>query len=126
MKTRYGDAPPYVTKDGTTIRELMHPALHGGRNQSLAEAVLEPGASSTVHRHLVTEEIYHFTGGRGIMILGGVEFAVEAGDTVLIAPGTAHGLCNTGADPLRLLCCCAPPYSHDDTELIEALAGKES
>jgi hypothetical protein len=27
--TRYADIPAYVTKDGSLIRELMHPALHG-------------------------------------------------------------------------------------------------
>ena len=26
-------------------------------------------------------------------------------------------LWNTGTEPLRLLCCCAPPYSHGDTYL---------
>ena len=28
MKTTYQDAPPYVTKDGSEIRELLHPAAH--------------------------------------------------------------------------------------------------
>jgi mannose-6-phosphate isomerase-like protein (cupin superfamily) len=44
---------------------------------------------------------------------------VAPGDTVVIAPGLRHKLWNTGAEPLRLLCCCAPPYSHDDTVLTE-------
>jgi hypothetical protein len=29
MKSRYADIPAYVTKDGSEIRELMHPAVHG-------------------------------------------------------------------------------------------------
>jgi len=49
------------------------------------------------------------------MRLGDEESDVTAGDTVVIPPGTPHKLWNTGTDPLRLLCCCAPPYSHDDT-----------
>jgi hypothetical protein len=35
---------------------------------------------------------------------------LESGSTregVVILPRTAHKLCNTGADPLVLLCCCA-------------------
>jgi mannose-6-phosphate isomerase-like protein (cupin superfamily) len=38
---------------------------------------------------------------------------------VVIAPGITHKLWNTGGEPLVLLCCCAPPYSHEDTFLTE-------
>jgi mannose-6-phosphate isomerase-like protein (cupin superfamily) len=44
---------------------------------------------------------------------------VEAGDAVVIPPGIRHKLWNSGADPLVLLCCSAPPYSNDDTVLCE-------
>lgn len=108
----------FTTKDGSTIRELMHPAVHGNRNQSLAEATVPPGCSTRLHRHLSSEEIYHFTEGEGIMTLGGQQFAVRAGDSVCIPPGQPHGLENTGGGSLRLLCCCSPPYSHEDTELL--------
>lgn len=30
---------------------------------------------------------------------------------------TIHKLVNTGDEPLRLLCCCAPAYTDDDTVL---------
>jgi mannose-6-phosphate isomerase-like protein (cupin superfamily) len=49
------------------------------------------------------------------MRLGEEEAQVVAGDCVVIAPGTPHKLFNDGAQPLVLLCCCAPAYSHDDT-----------
>ena len=51
------------------------------------------------------------------MILGGEEAAVRAGDCVVIPPGAEHQLVNDGAEPLVLLCCCSPPYSHEDTVL---------
>jgi mannose-6-phosphate isomerase-like protein (cupin superfamily) len=118
MKTGYRETRPYLTKDGSTIRELMHPARHGNRNQSLAEAVVAPGASTALHRHLTSEELYHITAGRGRMTLGQQSFVVTAGDTVCIPPGTPHCIANTGTGPLHILCCCAPPYAHDDTELL--------
>jgi mannose-6-phosphate isomerase-like protein (cupin superfamily) len=37
---------------------------------------------------------------------------------VLIPPGTAHCVENTGTEPLVILCACSPPYAHEDTELI--------
>jgi mannose-6-phosphate isomerase-like protein (cupin superfamily) len=122
MKTRYADIPAYVTRDGSEIRELMHPSLHGGKKQSLAEATVPAGARTLLHRHGITEEIYHVTSGSGRMTLGNESFDVVAGDSVLIAPGTAHCIEATGAVPLRILCCCSPAYAHEDTELLESEA----
>ena len=67
MKTRYADIPAYVTKDGSEIRELIHPDHHGARNQSLAEAIIPAGTRTLLHRHHRTEEIYHVTAGQGRM-----------------------------------------------------------
>ncbi len=118
MKTSYGDVTAYVTKDGSAIRELMHPAVHGNRNQSFAEAVVEAGARTALHRHRLTEEIYHITAGEGMMTLGDARFAVREGDTICIAPSKPHCIENTGSAPLKILCACAPAYAHDDTELL--------
>lgn len=118
MRTRYKEIKEFITKDGSIIRELMHPQQHGNKAQSLAEAIVPPGASTLLHQHHKTEEIYHFTGGRGRMRLGNREFEVAAGDTVCIVPGTPHSLTNDGGEPLVLLCACTPAYSHEDTELL--------
>ena len=118
MKSSYRDVTAYVTKDGSTIRELMHPSVHGNRQQSFAEAVVEAGARTALHRHRLTEEIYHISAGEGMMTLGDAQFAVREGDTICIAPGTPHCIANTGAAPLKILCACAPAYAHDDTELL--------
>ena len=118
MRSRYSDVAACVTKDGSEIRELMHPAVHGNRAQSLAEATVAAGARTLLHCHRVTEEIYHFTAGSGMMTLGEERFAVSAGDTVCVPPGTPHCVENTGTAPLRILCACAPAYSHEDTKLL--------
>ncbi|HSD43737.1 MAG TPA: cupin domain-containing protein [Burkholderiales bacterium] len=118
MKTSYAGVAPYVTKDGSEIRELMHPAVHGNRAQSLAEATVPPGAETLLHRHRLTEELYHVTQGIGLMTLADESFELRAGDTVCILPGTAHKIRNVGSGPLKILCACAPAYAHDDTELL--------
>ena len=110
--------PAYVTKDGSEIRELMHPAVQGNAAQSLAEATVAPGARTALHRHRCTEELYHILSGNGRMQLAEENFDVVAGDTICIPPGTAHCIENLGDKPLVLLCCCSPAYSHDDTELL--------
>jgi mannose-6-phosphate isomerase-like protein (cupin superfamily) len=116
--THYNDATAYVTKDGSTIRELMHPNLHDVRNQSFAEAIVEAGATTARHFHKASEEIYHITQGVGMMHLGAESFAVSSGDTIVIAPGTHHNITNTGDVALKILCACAPAYAHEDTELV--------
>ena len=118
MKINYREIVPYLTKDGSEIRELMHPSVHGNHNQSLAEARIKPGCKTLLHCHLRSEELYHITAGEGMMTLGGEVFSVGVGDTVCIPPGTTHCIENTGGEDLVMLCCSAPPYSHEDTELV--------
>lgn len=118
LRTRYNDVKPYTTKDGSIIRELAHPDHHPVRHQSLAEAIVLPGESTHLHSHRTTEEIYFVLSGIGVMRLGEQEFAVSAGDTIIIPPETSHKLHNNGTEELKVLCCCSPPYDHDDTELI--------
>ena len=77
-----GKVEPFVTKDGSTIRELHHTEL-----QSLAEATLEPSEATERHYHAESEEIYFVVKGSGTL----------------------------GTSELRILCCCAPPYSDEDT-----------
>jgi mannose-6-phosphate isomerase-like protein (cupin superfamily) len=116
---RLEEREPFVTADGSTIRELAGVPSGNAVNQSLAEATVPPGGETFEHYHREAEEIYHFTAGAGRMRLGVEEADVRAGDTIVIAPGVPHKLWNPGAEPLVLLCCCAPPYSHEDTVLLE-------
>lgn len=115
--SHYNDIKPYVTKDGSLIRELMHPDQQGNRLQSLAEATVPAGTKTKLHRHQKTEELYHITIGEGWITLGDKSFHVTQGDTVCIEPGTPHCIENRGQGDLKILCCCTPPYDHEDTEL---------
>jgi mannose-6-phosphate isomerase-like protein (cupin superfamily) len=114
-------APPFTTKDGSEIRELLAHRNSSIRNQSLAEARLPVGGATQDHFHPKAEEIYYITHGTGRMRIEGELREVGPGDAVAIPPGLKHKLWNTGAEPLRLLCCCAPGYEHDDTVITEAL-----
>ena len=109
----------FITADGSSIRELAGIPSGNAANQSLAEAIVPPGGATVAHFHRQTEEIYLFTAGSGRMRLGEEERPVRAGDCVVIAPGTPHKLWADEPDPLVLLCCCAPAYSHEDTLLLE-------
>jgi mannose-6-phosphate isomerase-like protein (cupin superfamily) len=117
IKTRYKKIKPFVTKDGSLVRELMHPDVHGNATMSFAEAIVPVGGITLLHRHFRSEEIYHITQGEGRLFLEDKKCEVKAGDTILIPPGAAHKIKNTGKKQLKILCCSSPPYSHEDTEL---------
>ena len=109
----------YTTKDGSEIRELLAHRNSAIANQSLAEARIPAGGATTEHYHPVAEEIYFITHGTARMRIGDKEREVSEGDAIAIPSGARHKLWNTGADTLRLLCCCAPGYEHEDTVLTE-------
>jgi len=113
------EVPPFITKDGSEIRELLAHRNSVIRNQSLAEARLPVGASTQEHFHTRAEEIYFITHGTGRMRIEGELRDVKPGDAIAIPPGQKHKLWNTGSETLRLLCCCAPAYEHDDTIITE-------
>ncbi len=124
MKTEYGQITPYTTKDGSIIRELIHPAQGVSTPVSLAEATILPGRATILHVHRTSKEIYHITHGNGLMTLGREVFEIGQGDSILIGPGIPHRVENTREQALKILCCCCPPYTHEDTELLEGLGEK--
>ncbi|MCW3039860.1 MAG: cupin protein [Solirubrobacterales bacterium] len=109
----------FVTVDGSAIRELAGQAALPSVKQSLAEATLAVGGATTAHYHPVSEELYFITSGAGLMRVADEQREVVVGDCIVIPPGVEHKLTNTGPTPLTLLCCCAPPYRHEDTVLTE-------
>ncbi len=115
MEIRARDrAEPFTTKDGSTIRELLGPTTAPVRSQSLAEAALAPGQATERHYHAASEELYYLLDGEGEMEIDGERAQVGPGDAILIPAGAWHQITAAGAG-LRFLCCCSPPYRHEDT-----------
>ncbi len=111
--------PSFITMDGSEIRELLAHRNSSITNQSLAEARLPVGGTTLEHYHRQTEEIYYITHGTGRIRIDTETREVIPGDAIAIRPGQKHKLWNTGTEPLRQLCCCAPAYEHSDTVVTE-------
>lgn len=111
------DVPAFTTKDGSEIRELLAHRNSAICNQSLAEARVPVAGSTLEHYHIRTEEIYYITAGVGQIRIEGESRPVRPGDPIAIPARHKHKLWNTGHEPLRLLCYCAPAYEHEDTVL---------
>ncbi|MEI6432292.1 MAG: cupin domain-containing protein [bacterium] len=112
---------PFITKDGSVIREILAPAVAPGiiQKQSLAEAIVPSGETTDAHYHPITEEIYYILRGEGRIQLGNEVRPVVPGDAIAIPPGVVHRIHNPGSDDLVFLCCCVPHYTHEDTILLE-------
>lgn len=113
------DVPSFITKDGSEIRELLAHRNSCIRQQSLAEARIPVGSATQEHYHIKTEEIYYITEGEARVRIEREERPVRVGDAVAIPPGHKHKIWNTGHTVLKLLCCCAPGYEHEDTVITE-------
>lgn len=106
---------PFLTKDGSTIRSILDRTNAPVRNQSLAEARVPAGSRTERHYHKLAEELYFILEGTGEIELDGERRMVGPGEAILIPSGTWHTI--MAKEPLRFLCCCAPPYAHEDTYL---------
>lgn len=106
---------PFTTADGSTIRSILDRTNAPVQNQSLAEASLPADGATERHYHKLAEEIYFILEGHGQMEIDGENRNITANDAILIPPNAWHQITNTSTEPLRFLCCCAPPYAHEDT-----------
>ena len=112
-------AAPYETLDGSLVRELVRPERGGSRNVSVAEAVIQPGQSTRSHAHSLSDEIYFVLSGEGVVMLGAKSCTVEPGSCLLLPAGQAHSARCGGPQALRILCICAPPYTHEQTNFCD-------
>ena len=115
----YAELAPFVSLDGSEIREWAGRVSAPAQNQSLAEAIVPVAGATTEHYHQTSEELYLITSGEGRLLIDGEERIVGGGDCALIPPGARHKLLNTGSVPLKILCACSPAYSDADTILTE-------
>lgn len=107
------DQNPFTTKDGSTIRSILDRTNAPVQNQSLAEAQVPAGCATQRHYHKRAEEFYFILEGAGDLEIDGETRTVGPGDAVLIPAGAWHTI--AARETLRFLCCCAPPYAHEDT-----------
>jgi mannose-6-phosphate isomerase-like protein (cupin superfamily) len=108
---------PYITKDKSEIRELFPTDDSNVKTMSLAEATISPDETTEYHLHKKSDEIYFVLEGSGVFEIEGEKKKVEKNDCMFIKAGSKHKIKNIGMAPLKILCFCSPPYSHEDTVL---------
>ncbi|HEV8585606.1 MAG TPA: cupin domain-containing protein [Methylomirabilota bacterium] len=87
-------------------------ALHGTPRAQVDLYCLEPGQAQKVHAHDGQDKVYVVLDGRGRFTLDGAEHALEAGEALVAAAGSQHGVANDSGKRLTLLVFMAPPPPH--------------
>ena len=106
---RISETPDVTAPDGSEVRLLA-----ASERGSMAHFRLSAGATSRAVRHRSVEELWFFTGGKGLMWrqLGEDEatVAVAAGISVTIPVGAAFQFRATGDSPLDAVAVTMPPW----------------
>jgi len=113
------DIKPFVTKDGSIIKEIFRPDNSDFVGGGVAHATIPVGEKSVTHIHKKSQEIYYILRGSGIISIEDESRAVNPGDSIFIQPQSAHNIRNAGKEDLELLCFSIPEYTHEDTVLKE-------
>ncbi|MFZ2471845.1 MAG: cupin domain-containing protein [Methanothrix sp.] len=106
--------------DNTFICELLHPDREGlDLPYSIAHAMLHPGTASLPHRLKTSSEVYLILEGMGEMHIGSEKAPVQAGQAILIPPGSWQHIQNTGDIILKFICIVDPFWRAEDEEVLE-------
>ncbi|MGI6485292.1 MAG: cupin domain-containing protein [Tepidanaerobacteraceae bacterium] len=104
----YKSPPPFER----ILKVLISPEIQKDvRNISVGMTLLPPGCKSSSHIHDSEEETWYVLSGRGRVIVGDEEADVCKDTVIVITPGLAHQLVNTGDETFKVLWIYTPPGS---------------
>ena len=112
------DSDEFYIDEGCYITELSNSADDG--DVSIARARVPPGVTTRRHRLDGIAERYCILAGQGRVETGDLPATdVSVGDVVLIPPGCAQRIANTGNEDLVFLALCTPRFDMDAYQDIE-------
>ena len=112
-----GDTREFWIRERCHITELINDPQ--ARDFSLAEARVEPGVKTELHK-LGVNEWYVIRSGQGRMEIGGEPWVdVAPGDFFAIPAGVSQRIENTGPEDLIFQCICLPRFSTDSYQSLE-------
>jgi len=112
-----GNTAEFRTRERCHITELINDPQTA--DFSLAEARIEPGITTELHK-LGVSEWYVIRSGIGRMEIGGNPwFDVAPGDFFAIPAGVSQRIENTGTDDLIFQCVCLPRFAPGAYQALE-------
>lgn len=102
-----------IEKD-TLNNKNFRKVLFTAKNTQLVVMSLKPGEDIGAEVHDDTTQFLRFEAGEGKVEIGGNEYNVKDGDSVIIPQGSKHNVTNTSdKDDLRLYSLYSPPVHED-------------
>ena len=93
---------------GALSKALVAPSTTGARQLDYRISTYAPMAYVEYHVHQRQEQVYHILEGEGLMEIDGEKRVVRAHDVVFIAPGSWHGITNSGLGQLTFIVVTSP------------------
>ncbi len=90
------DESQYVEEDWGSLRWVASRALGNANDITVGHVVIRQGRSNPLHSHSNCEEALYLLRGRLDHVFGSDHAILEAGDTLVIAPGVAHRATSIG------------------------------
>jgi len=87
---------------GCLVRQLVN-RDDGAPNFAMRQFEVAPGGYTPRHSHPYEHEVFVLEGS-GVVLEGGEEHPLRAGDVVYVHPDEVHQFRNTGDAPLKFLC----------------------
>lgn len=97
----------------TTSNTDYRRVLYTTSDNQLVLMSLKPGEEIGAEVHEKTAQFLRFESGNGKCVVGGKEYAVKNGDSVIIPEGVKHNVINTGSEELKLYTLYSPPVHQD-------------
>lgn len=97
----------------TEKNSYFRKVIFTGTRSQLVVMNIPPGGKVGEETHKYTEQTLFFLSGTGKAILDGKEKSINAGDVVVVTPGTKHNFVNTGIIPLKIYTVYSPPNHID-------------
>lgn len=114
------------TLENTFFRKVLFTAPHS----QLVLMCLKPNEEIGTEVHEGNDQFFRFEKGEGKVVVGGEEFIVKDGDTVIVPAGQMHNVINTSAsEELKLYTIYSPSHHPDETihkTKEEAVAAEEA
>jgi mannose-6-phosphate isomerase-like protein (cupin superfamily) len=100
-------------EDLTRTNEDFRRVLFTGETSQLVIMTIPPGGEIGEERHDHVEQTLVCVSGSGESELEGIRSRFEAGDVVVVTPGTLHNFRNNGPGALRVFTIYSPPNHID-------------
>lgn len=110
MKKGYHGNIEKLTLENGDFRRVLYTAEHC----QLVLMALQPNEEIGLEVHEDGDQFFRFEAGEGKVIVGGSEYAVGDGDSIIVPSGSRHNVINTSmTEPLKFYTIYAPSHHKD-------------